>query len=183
MKHKLLMLALLLATNSFAQTATSPLQVTTTLNSSCVVSVDNMSFGVFQPQTSGYVTTSSNIRVICSKATTYRIGASFHTDGSLTSTDNWNGYQTNWARNFSGGGNADGYPYNRVLTGVSKGETLLYDIYSNSSYTTLMGDQNGLINGVGTSSEQTYPIYGRMRSNQFVAADTYVNNVVISVVY
>jgi spore coat protein U-like protein len=187
---RLFISAILLPTFGFAQssgTATTSVKTTAVLSSTCQMTVNNINFGQFHPGAmSGYDTATNQINILCSKGASYSVGLSYHTDGSLSSAGNWNGYGTLWTYSSSYAW-SDAPTYMRVLTGGSSGNTdiLVYKIYSDSGYTQEIGDASvsgtHLISGTGTGINQMIPLYSRMNLDQWVTPDTYSSTVVATV--
>ena len=161
-----------------AGTATSNFQPTATLNATCQVTGGSISFGNI-PLGSGVTNSTGNILMLCSSGVAYNI---------IFSAGN-SGNQLQRSMNGSSG-NTD---------------TLGYNIYTDSTYTTIIGDgnsgtshplsgvmsgraiTNGLIAGrnayVSTGRTIQWNMYGQLQNNQYVTPDNYSDNLTVTISY
>lgn len=180
MKHTLLAIAVL-ASGGFSATslaaanpATTTFQVSIQIKSACTVTAQNLAFTAVDANVTADQTTSNanGISVICSKGTAYNIGLqpSAANGGTAVGTGNMAG---------GAAGNTD---------------KIAYTLYSNSSYSTVWGNQgvsaSAKGNGVaGTPSldgktATVYPVYAKvLGTNLAVTPDTYTDAVAVSVYY
>lgn len=143
---------------------TSTFQVTATVLKGCTVTATPLAFGNYTP-TAGAVTNSSTISVACTKTSPYTV-------------------------TLNGGTTAGGTIGQRLMTNGT--QTLQYNLYTTSGYTTLLGDGStaGSANvagtGAGLSAPATINVYGRLpdnAANQGVPAGTYTDTITVSVAY
>jgi spore coat protein U-like protein len=74
----------------------------------------------------------------------------------------------------------------RTLT--SGANTLNYNIYTTSGFTSIWGDGTGgtvtvNYNGAGNPNSLTYTAYGRVPAGQYVAAGSYADTITVTVTY
>lgn len=160
--NKLIALAALAASSAaMADTAAAPLDVTATVLKSCELSTSAVAFGSFKPASAGTVDAAGSVDVTCTKTTPYAVDM-----------NTGNNSVTFAARNMKGGvGNAD---------------ALSYNLYADAARTQLWGDSTEStvnMSGVGTGSEVSIPVFGRLARNQFITPDDYVDSVQVTVTY
>lgn len=161
-KNKLIALFLMsLSVDAFAGSGTSSMQGSATINATCTISSSNINFGTISPSQTGKATSNAIISATCTNETPYTI-------------------------NVGTGSNNSYAP--RAMSGANSGnnDKLEYNIYSDSSYSTIMGDGTSStfqIQGTSTGGTQTYTIYGQLSLNQFVTPDNYTDNVTLNLNY
>lgn len=161
-----------------AGAATGNFVSTASLSSSCTLTGGTLSFGAFQPQTSGTTSARGSVVVLCTINTPYDI---------LVSAGNSNNeLQRNMAGNVSN-------------------DSLQYNIYTDATYATVIGDKtngtshpmngisdgrpvtNGLIAGrnayLGSGRTVTWYFYGQLSNNQYVTPDNYTDNLTVTLSY
>ena len=161
-----------------AGSATSNFQSGATLNATCQWTGGSINFGNI-PLGSGVTNSSGNIVVLCNGGVSYNI---------IFSTGNSN---NQLARAMSGSG--------------SNTDTLVYNIYTDTTYTTIIGDGTsgtshpltGATNGrpitgglSGGRNQYTsggrpiqWNIYGQLQNNQYITPDNYTDNLTVTVSY
>lgn len=173
--------ALLLSVATFAQagSATGNFQSGATLNASCQLTGGSINFGSI-PTGSGVTNSSGSITVLCNGGLAYNIL-------------------------FSAGNSSNQLA--RGMSGVTSGNTdsLLYNIYTDTTYTTIIGDGNSgtthplsgstsgrpITNGLSGGRNQyvssgrliQWTIYGELQNNQFITPDNYSDNLTVTVTY
>ena len=113
---------------------------------------------------------------------TFGTYANAQLDGSATITVNCSNTAA-YSVALDGGANLSGST--RRMVG-SAAQYLAYALYSDSSRTSLWGDGSGLgnkVSGVGTGSNQTLTVYGRVSASQLVTPGSYSDTVVVTLSY
>lgn len=150
-----------LSTTTFAASGNSSMQGSATINATCTVSSTNINFGTIAPSQTGTATSNAVISATCTNETPYTINIG---------TGNNNSFAPR-AMNGSATGNSD---------------KLEYNIYSDSSYSTIMGDGSSStyqIQGTSVGGTQNYTMYGSLSLNQYVTPDNYTDNVTLTLNY
>lgn len=146
------------ALSSQAATTTANFNATATLNQSCVVAVDPVSFGAITPAATGTQSTTGTITSTCSNGVAYDLlinkGSSGDANRSMAGTN----------------GNTD---------------KLNYNLYINSSYVNVWGDGTfgTLPSGVGTGVSQQQNFYAQLPLNQYIKSDTYTDTLTLTLRY
>lgn len=161
MKFKIIAMAALAALSGTAMaagSATANFQVTATVNSSCTVSATNVNFAAVTPAATGDATAPGTITSTCTKNTPYKLAINA---GSGTIAQ----------RTMGGtGGNTD---------------KLNYNLYTDNTYTKVWGQTPGTdtVDLTGDGTAQTSTIYGKLPLNQYVKADSYSDNLTVTINY
>jgi len=165
-KRLLALAASLAASQSIhAGTTTANLGVTTTVNSTCVVSTTTVAFGVYNPASASNTDSTGAVSVQCTSTTTYTV--------ALDAGSN--------------PGTAGNVNTRQMLAGASN--LLPYQLYLDSARSTVWGNgTSGSLNPTsgtftGNGSAQSYTVYGRITPGQYVAPGSYVDTVVATVSY
>lgn len=154
--------ALAAAANAHAAEDTSDFQVRIQILESCDISSVAPTDIDFQTHARGAgapATAQGTLTVNCSAGTPYQIG--------LNSGTNGGGAATSGTRH------------------LSDGVTLIpYDLYQDASHTKFWGNTQGndMLGAIGTASNQSHTVYGRVPSTNFPAG-TYTDTVTARVVY
>ncbi len=142
-----------------AQTSTSQLKVTLSVQSECkLTSTSDLAFG-----TTGVIqaaiSATGTIGVQCTNTTPYNIGLN------------------------AGSGTGATVAARKMTSG--SGSTILYDIYRDSARTLVWGDTvaSNTLAGTGTGAVQTLTVYGRVPIQNTPAAGTYSDTVTVTVTY
>jgi spore coat protein U-like protein len=147
------------AVSASAATATANLSVTATVTNNCTISTATLAFGSYDPvqaHASTDLDSTGTVTVACTKGVAPTIGLGL-------------------------GSNASGST-RRMSDG--SGNYLTYEVYKDSGHTTVWGDAGaGLLSPVAAPSKaaRNFTVYGRVTSNQDVAAGNYADTVVASV--
>lgn len=173
---KKLLLLLLLPISCFANNINSTTKSTATLSSSCILNVQDLNFGNYNPSSDSFA--SASVTTICSRNLPYTIG------NNATYAE-----IKNIKYSYIAGGN-NWIPYMKSAT---SSDHLNFNIFKNSSYTTVFGSSTQYGNDVnnwpyvvfqmtGTGTSQVTTFYGAMPSGQFVTPGNYssTNTIVIS---
>jgi len=154
---KIITIALLSIGSLNAATTTGNLSATATLNASCTVASEPVSFGVINP--SSNTTAIGLVTVICTNGTSYSY---------VLSKGNGSSFMNRWMVGSSG-----------------NNDTLKYNIYGDTAQTNVLGDGSGggVRSGVGTGLAQRAQIYGVVPSGQYVRADNYSDELIVTVRY
>ena len=148
------------AAPAFASTASSTLNVDATVTANCTVSTSAISFGNVNPISGSNVDASGGITVTCTNGTawTAAAGVGSGTGASFAS------------RKMSSGGNS-----------------LAYNIYTDSGRTSVWGDGTGstaTLGNTGSGAAQSVTVYGRVGSGQTaVPPGSYADTVAVTVTY
>jgi len=157
----LAMLLILSASTAHAATATGNLSVTATVSGTCTLTTTPVAFGTYDPAAGADDTATGAVTVTCTSGTGYTVsldaGANELTPGDITTR--------------------------RMLANTS--DYLPYQLYQDSGHTTAWGDTGGAIltGQTGNGSAQAINVYGVIVKNQYVAAGSYVDTVVVTVTY
>jgi spore coat protein U-like protein len=147
------------STETTAATATANLGVSATVTNNCTISTAALAFGAYDPVVANASTNldgTGAVIVACTKGSTATIGLGL-------------------------GGNASGST-RRMGDGASN--FLTYELYQDSGHTTVWGDAGaGLLSPAAAPSKaaRNFTVYGRVTSNQDVAAGSYSDTVVATV--
>jgi spore coat protein U-like protein len=151
---------LLASDRAEAATATSTLDVATTVTANCAVTAGSLVLSGFTE--TGGATGAGSFGVTCTNESGYTIALDAGTGAGATVAA-------------------------RVLTGAADAtKTLTYGLYSDAAFATLWGDGTGgsaPVAGTGTGQLQTVPVYGKIFGGQFPTAQSYTDTVVITVNY
>lgn len=156
-----LMGSALIATGSArAATATATFNVTATVNATCTIAATNLNFGTYTPSSGSPTTGSSTLTAQCTNGTPYAISLSAGTTKGATIGQ-------------------------RLMTNGTS--TLAYNLYTNSSDTTIFGDGStsgsSTSTGTGTGSPQTISVYGAIPAGQFVSPGSYSDAITATISY
>lgn len=142
-----------------AATETTSFTVSATVSDTCQsLTADNISFGSYNPLSGSNTDATGNIQITCTNNTSYSVALSAGGSGS---------YST---RQLSDGGS----------------NTLNYNLYTSSAYTSVWGDGTASSNTVdqtGSGSQDTMTVYGRITSGQSVANASYSDTINVTVTY
>jgi spore coat protein U-like protein len=139
-----------------AATATTTFGVTSTVQSSCLISGSSLGFGTYSGSAISMTTTLS---VTCTNGTTYNVGLNPGTGTGATVT-------------------------NRGMTGPGSA-WLGYALYQDSGHTTNWGQTVGTDTeaGTGNGSAQTITVYGQLAASQYVTPGSYSDTITATVTY
>lgn len=158
-----------MATPAQAGTATTTFQVTATVVAGCTVSAADLAFGNYNSQATTATSANSTITLNCTDGVPFTV--------ALDAGQNAGG-----ASNFSA----------RAMSDGTAGDPLLsYQLYSDSSHSTVWGDGtngsstvSGTGTGPGSSNAIIETVYGQIPAGQTVLAGSYVDNPVnVTVTY
>ncbi|RQR37723.1 MULTISPECIES: spore coat U domain-containing protein [unclassified Burkholderia] len=143
-------------------TATAQFNVTLTIQANCAIAANPLAFG-----TSGVLTSALNqqttVSVTCSNSTPYNIGLDA---GSVSGST--------VASRLMGG-----------TTSGNTGTTVGYQLYQDSSHTTIWGNTQGTdtVGGTGNGSAQILSVYGQVPTQATPKPDTYQATVTATVYF
>ena len=151
-----MILAGAISTPVLAATATATYNVTSTVQSTCLISGNNLGFGTYSGTV---VSTTTTISLQCTNGTTYNVGLNAGTASGATVT----------TRGMSGPG----------------GAVLNYAMYQDSGHSTNWGQTVGTDTetGTGNGSAQTITVYGVVSASQFVSPGSYSDTITATVTY
>lgn len=145
-----------------AATVTTTFTVDATVLKNCAVSATNLSFGNYTPG-SGNIDSTSTISVRCTKTTGYTVALDRGTTTGSSITQ-------------------------RLL--VNGANTLQYNLYNETTRTTLWGDgttgATSAGTGAGFATTQNLTVYGRLpdnTTNQNATVGTYTDTITVTVTY
>ena len=146
-----------------AGTATGSITVSATVVSSCIVSGATLNFGAAIDPTSASVPidSSTSITVVCTATTPYAVALNAGVNA----------------------GGASNFGARAVKNGL---KSLGYQLYADALHTTVWGDgtsASATQPGVGTGSNQSLTVYGRLPSVTGAIPGTYTDTVTVTVTY
>jgi spore coat protein U-like protein len=142
-----------------AATTSNNLGVSATVRANCTLSTSPVAFGTLDVTSGTNTDATGGISVVCTKGTA-------------------------WSASANGGSSAGATPITRKM--ASGADLLNYDLYTNSTRTTIWGDgvAGSTITGTGTGIAQASTIYGRVPLGQTtVPAGSYADTVAVTVTY
>jgi len=135
--------------------STASFSLTVTIQASCAISANALSFGQYS---GALLKVNTTLSVTCTDTTPYNVGLSAGTASGASVT-------------------------NRMMTGPS-GKLLHYSLFSNSSYSTNWGNSSGSwVAGTGTGLAQTLTVYGEIPASQNTLSGTYTDTITATVNY
>ena len=154
----LAMSGLFAAPKADALTATTTMNVTATVLSSCSVSATDLAFGNYNPISGSALDGATSISVTCTNGTSYNVG-------------------------ISAGGGAGATIASRKMTNGAN--TLNYTLYRDSGRTNVWGDTvaTDTLLGSGSGAAQPIDVYGRIPGGQAAPFGGYTDTVTITVTY
>lgn len=124
----------------FAQQSTGTVGVGATILADCQIQAGNLNFGDYDPLTNQAVESTSSVYVTCTKGANYTIAF--------------------------GGGNSGNTGQRTMTNGV---DTLNYNIYSDATFSSILGEGGQAVSGLGTGNSAPYTIYGKIPGGQTAA--------------
>lgn len=164
MKIQPKLLAVLLAlcvSNTHADTATGNLSVTASVSKTCTLTTTAVAFGTYDPAAGTDTTATGAVTVTCTSGTGYTVALDAGANpGTAGDTDT-----------------------RRMKANTS--DYLPYLLYQDAAHTTPWGNSGGeiLTGQIGDGSAQTIDVHGVVLKNQYVAAGSYVDTVIVTVTY
>jgi spore coat protein U-like protein len=152
------MSGLFAAPKAGALTATTTMNVTATVLSSCSVSATDLAFGNYNPISGAALDGATSISVTCTNGTSYNVG-------------------------ISAGGGAGATTASRKMTNGAN--TLNYTLYRDAGRTNVWGDivATDTLPGTGSGAAQPIDVYGRIPGGQTAPSGGYSDTVTITVTY
>jgi len=160
-QSRLLAILLALCAGTTHAAATGSLSVTATVSGTCTLTTTPVAFGAYDPASGTDDTATGAVTVTCTSGTDYTVsldaGANETTPDDITTR--------------------------RMKANAS--DYLPYQLYQDAAHNTAWGDTGGAILGsrTGDGSPQAIDVYGVIVKNQYVAAGSYVDTVVVTVTY
>lgn len=154
-----LILGISLSVHALADSVTGNFQASAALNASCSIIIANNVPFFFTPSISaGYAVSSRPAIFRCSSGLPYNISINAGNSGDIE---------------------------DRTMTSPTTTDALHYNIYTDSTYSTIFGDGNkgSFIPRTGTGSNSSISYYGRLDSNQFVAPGNYSDTLIFTLTY
>ena len=142
---------------ALAATNTATFSVTATVQATCLISANNLSFGTY---VGSQIQDTSTISVTCTNTTPYNVGLDAGAASGATVTT-------------------------RQMTGTNYDQLLNYSLYSNTNYTTNWGNTVGTdtVAGTGTGAAQTLTVYGEVPAGQYIEPDSYADTITATITY
>jgi spore coat protein U-like protein len=139
-----------------ASTATTTFSVTATVQSTCLISGNNLGFGTY---TGTAIPTTTTVSVTCTNGTTYNVGLYPGTASEATVTT-------------------------RAMTGAG-GATLSYALYQDSGHSANWVQTVGIDtkSGTGDGSAQTLTIYGNLAAGRYPTPGSYTDTITATITY
>lgn len=153
----------ILASGAHAQTYNESRTATFTVNlvieADCTIAADPLDFGTTGVLDSN-LDAQSDLTVRCTNTTPYTIGLDAGDVANSTVAD-------------------------RLLQGTATASTVAYQLYQDASRTTVWGNtpDTDTVGGVGTGSDQTVTVYGRVPTQDSPEPDTYAATVTATVFF
>jgi spore coat protein U-like protein len=164
---------------AWAGTTSASTKASATLASNCQISASNISFGNYNPS-SGDSFATGNIALLCTKGASATVGININAANTDIAAINTK-YSAYYASNSQ--------YYVRTLSGT-KGGVLYYNLFQDAGHTQIFGGSNyfhlnsgAFVYITGNGQTQNIPVYGAMGGAQYVAPDSYVDNISVSVSY
>jgi spore coat protein U-like protein len=141
-----------------AQTATTTFKVTAKVQAVCEVTATDLAFGTYTSNTGTPLQGTTLLRATCTPNSTYNIGLNEGTSPGATVN----------ARKM-----------------VSGAQALNYQLYSDTSRTTIWGNTTGTdtVTGVGTGLAVDHTVFGAVPAAQVVPAGDYQDTITVRVYY
>ncbi|MHA6897999.1 Csu type fimbrial protein [Ralstonia pseudosolanacearum] len=153
-----------------AATTTAASKSTATLASSCSISAQDISFGVFVPAKTGNVDATGSVTSTCSKGITYSI-----------QMNGYSGYCNNrYMNSVSGNGNV---LYFNVYTDAARSLIWTYSYWQGAGSSCLATSGGAYPTLTGTGAAQTNIVYARISANQFVPPGNYAGGVQVALYF
>lgn len=127
------------------------------VNSTCTIAVSPINFGTINSNSQNLQSTT--LTATCTKGTAFNVGLS-----------------TGISNNFS----------SRYMALNDNSDQLNYNIYFDNLYNNILGDGNEnttLINDIGTGNDQTFTLFGKIPTGQFVSPGTYSDLISVTLSY
>jgi spore coat protein U-like protein len=146
------------AVQAQSQTAQTTFKVTTKVQAVCNVTAVDLAFGTYTSAAGTPLTSTTLLRTTCTPGSTYNVGLDAGTTTGATVN----------ARKMASGANA-----------------LNYQLYSDSSRTTIWGNTSGTdtVTGTGTGLPVDHTVYGAVPANQTVPAGDYQDTITVRIFY
>ena len=136
--------------------ATSAVMASGAVSASCSLAATSLGFGVYDPSATG--NSSGDLSINCTMGISYKVGLGPGANATATSR----------------------------RMGGPNGSFLIYQLFSESSHAVAWGDGTNFgatVDRIGSGSNQTVPVYGRIPSGQNVHPGSYSDTVTVTVDY
>jgi spore coat protein U-like protein len=142
-----------------AATTTTPLVVTATVISTCVVVASPLAFGNYDPTSATATAGTTTVIVTCTAAVPYNVGLDAGTGTGATVTT-------------------------REMTGTNSA-LLDYGLFQDAGHSTVWGNTIGIntLHDTATGLPITYTVYGLIPPQQSVGAGLYTDDVTVTITY
>jgi spore coat protein U-like protein len=141
-----------------SQTVSTTFRVQARVEAVCAVTAADLDFGTYSSQNASPTAGTTLLRATCTPGTTYNIGLNAGASSGATVNQR------------------------RMASGTN---SLNYQLYSDSSHTTIWGNTTGTdtVTGSGTGLEQPHTVYGRIPATQNVPAGNYADTITVTIFY
>jgi len=143
-----------------SQTVTTTFRVSARVEAVCSVTATDLDFGVYSSQNASPQPGTTILQATCTPGTTYNIGLNAGTSSGATINQ-------------------------RKMSGTPASNQLNYQLYSDSSHTTIWGNTSGTdtVTGSGTGLTVPHTVYGQIPGAQNVPAGNYADTITVSIFY
>lgn len=163
--------------NTMAQSSTASLKTSVKVSPKCDLSVGNIAFGQYFPG-QGDSFASSDISLKCTNGTSAQIGINH------TGTNPYHVGTTKYS--YTEGG----ISYTRYMTSGGVANRLNYNLFQDSAYTKVFGGANWFTTTagsrpivIGDGSIRKIPIFAAMAGNQYVRVGSYMDSLIVDIVF
>lgn len=153
-------ICLLSCSLTLANQASKQMKVSASVQAACSIVALSINFDEVTPQRNGLLKLKSKIKTICTKNTAYQIA-------------------------FTHGAPEVKTRYLKSTNPLNKND-VLYNLYKDESLTEILGDGTNnthVLKGLGSGQSQEISFFGSLNLNQFVKADNYTDEIIISINY
>ena len=176
----------LLTNPSFAGNTTATTKATALLAGGCIMQTHTINFGTMTPSTSGSLYSTSSVDLICSKGMTYNVILSSGNGSPGSVASNGYGVEADNGTSFIRTSNpiftTNVYSSARIMNGTKSSDYLIYNLYMDSAHTQAFID-SAYVTRTGTGTNDSVPIYAKLRLQQYITPDNYTQTVVVTISY
>jgi spore coat protein U-like protein len=142
-----------------AATDTTTFDVTATVEDTCSITANNLTFGVYNPG-AGNLDGTTTVTATCTEGTAYDIGLD------------------------TGQNSADATDTTRAM-GDGSSNFLDYELYQDSGRTTVWGDtvDTDTVSATSAGGDESHTVYGQIPGSQFVPAGSYSDTINVTITY
>jgi len=143
-----------------SQTVTTTFRVSARVEAVCAVTATDLDFGAYSSQNASPQPGTTMLQATCTPGTTYNVGLNAGTSTGATINQ-------------------------RKMSATPASNQLNYQLYSDSSHTTIWGNTSGTdtVTGAGTGLAVNHTVYGQIPGGQNVPAGNYQDTITVSIFY